>query len=678
MGDELKKYEYFIKLDASNIKDGTNIEKSIENYRKHTKKLEELREEEYEKNLSLLAENYRNENEIYTAVEERDRLDTLIKIIEERIKQRNNTKKEYDKVLKPFDKGKDWFFKELENDIEIKDAQNLEEYIERLKKIRVFIKRNEDIIALKEKNNSAEIALKDALALKNTNDTANNILENDLQSFFAESFYSSAQLDISDLEELQEIEKIYAENIKIKEERILRKLNAEKRANKKNKEIKEKLKNERESVKALKTNHYLVGNKIRMIVLSSLIETECYDYDAVKEKRETILNILEERENQIKKYRLQEDSTSYYDLGVLVEKQLKEIKSQDKNNKIVRQLRESISKNNQDIAKLELANNEPEYQDISMEFASSYSNLPQQEDNFETDKNFKQNYIIENEKESKNNDEVKLTEDQINTIKKALSQFNNDTNHIEENDKTLTEMNDTPNIKYDFLENTKLVKGEPIVQAENETPKTYQPGIPVINFNQTLGNNKSNSVIENEKDFVPLTENIVKEETEYNLDDSVEDTNRYNDENENKFNDEYNLDQFIPDDAQHNNEEEQEKEYNLDNLVEDSIENGNENQDAQELNNEDGLDSLIERVSPSNNEEKSEEEYNLDNLIDDSLNNAEEETKDHTFASVVSVDSLPDEIKNNNPRERGKGVLKTVLEQLGISYENAKPKRRSL
>ena len=349
MGDELKKYEYFIKLDASNIKDGTNIEKSIENYRKHTKKLEELREEEYEKNLSLLAENYRNENEIYTAVEERDRLDTLIKIIEERIKQRNNTKKEYDKVLKPFDKGKDWFFKELENDIEIKDAQNLEEYIERLKKIRVFIKRNEDIIALKEKNNSAEIALKDALALKNTNDTANNILENDLQSFFAESFYSSAQLDISDLEELQEIEKIYAENIKIKEERILRKLNAENRANKKNKEIKEKLKNERESVKALKTNHYLVGNKIRMIVLSSLIETECYDYDAVKEKRETILNILEERENQIKKYRLQEDSTSYYDLGVLVEKQLKEIKSQDKNNKIVRQLRESISKNNQDI-----------------------------------------------------------------------------------------------------------------------------------------------------------------------------------------------------------------------------------------------------------------------------------------------------------------------------------------
>lgn len=658
MGDELKKYEYFIKLDASNIKDGTNIEKSIENYRKHTKKLEELREEEYEKNLSLLTENYRNENEIYTAVEERDRLDTLIKIIEERIKQRNNTKKEYDKVLKPFDKGKDWFFKELENDIEIKDAQNLEEYIERLKKIRVFIKRNEDIIALKEKNNSAEIALKDALALKNTNDTANNILENDLQSFFAESFYSSAQLDISDLEELQEIEKIYAENIKIKEERILRKLNAENRANTKNKEIKEKLKNERESVKALKTNHYLVCNKIRMIALSSLVETECYDYDAVKEKRETILNILEERENQIKKYRLQEDSTSYYDLGVLVEKQLKEIKSQDKNNKIVRQLRESISKNNQDIAKLELANNEPEYQDISMEFASSYSNLPQQEDNFETDKNFKQNYIIENEKESKNNDEVKLTEDQINTIKKALSQFKNDTNHIEENDKTLTEMNDTPNIKYDFLENTKPVKEEPIVQTEYEIPKTYQPGIPVINFNQTLGNNKSNSVIENEKDFVPLTENIEKEETEYNLDDSVEDTNSYNDENENKFNDEYNLDQFIPDDAQHDNEEE---EYNLDNLVEDSIENGNENQDAQELNNEDGLDSLIERVSPSNNEEKSEEE-----------------TEDNTFASVVSVDSLPDEIKNNNPRERGKGVLKTVLEQLGISYENTKPKRRSL
>ena len=64
MGDELKKYEYFIKLDASNIKDGINIEKSIENYKKHTRKLEELREIEYEKNLSLLEENYRTDNEM--------------------------------------------------------------------------------------------------------------------------------------------------------------------------------------------------------------------------------------------------------------------------------------------------------------------------------------------------------------------------------------------------------------------------------------------------------------------------------------------------------------------------------------------------------------------------------------------------------------------------------------
>ena len=378
MGDELKKYEYFIKLDASNIKDGTNVEKSIENYKKHTRMLEELREVEYEKNLLLLEENYKMDNEMYTATEERDRLDTIIKLIEERIKQRNITKKEYDKVLKPYDKGKEWFFKEWENDIEIKNAQNLEDYTDRLKKIKVFIKRNEDIIALREKNNSAEIALKDALTLKNTNDTANNILENNLQSFFAENFYASTELDDIGLEELLEIEKIYAENIKLKEERILKKLNAENRANPKSKDIKEKLKHERDSIKALKTNHYLVGNKIRMISLSALVETECFDYDAIKSKREKILNILEERENQIKKYRLQEDSSNYHGLGILVEKQLKEIKSQEKNNKLVKQLRESISKNNQEIEKLELANNEPEYQDISMEFASSYSNLPQQ------------------------------------------------------------------------------------------------------------------------------------------------------------------------------------------------------------------------------------------------------------------------------------------------------------
>ena len=61
------------------------------------------------------------------------------------------------------------------------------------------------------------------------------------------------------------------------------------------------------------------------------------------------------------------------------------------------------------------------------------------------------------------------------------------------------------------------------------------------------------------------------------------------------------------------------------------------------------------------------QEYNLDNLIDDST---EDNIENNTFASIVSVDSLPDEIKNNNPRERGKSVLKTVLEQLGISYEN--------
>lgn len=647
MGDELKKYEYFIKLDASNIKDGINIEKSIENYKKHTRKLEELREIEYEKNLSLLEENYRTDNEMYTAIEERDRLDTIIKLIEERIKQRNLTRKEYDKVLKSYDKDKNWFFKELESDIEIKSAQNLEEYTDRLKKIKVFIKRNEDIIALREKNNSAEIALKDALTLKNTNDTANNILENNLQSFFAENFYAPTQLDNRELEELQEIEKIYAENIKLKEERILKKLNTENRANPKDKDIKEKLKQERESVKALKTNHYLVGNKIRMISLSSLVETECFDYDAIKTKREKILSILEERENQIKKYRLQEDSRSYYDLGILVEKQLKEIKSQEKNNKLVKQLRESISKNNQEIEKLELANNEPEYQDISMEFASSYSNLPQKEDNFEPVKDFEQNHIIKDEKELNNDGEVKLTEDQIKTIKEALLQFNMENEPIVE-ENTLTEINDTPNIKYDNWENDKPAKAEPIIKEEDKTKETHSGDIPVISFNPIFDNNKSNSVIENEKEFVPLTDFEKQEEPqeEYNLDSFIPDKEPYN----------------FPSESEEKSYDEENQEYNLDNLVEEAV----------EQNDEEGLDALIERVSPTNN---AKEEYNLDNLIDDST---EDNIENNTFASIVSVDSLPDEIKNNNPRERGKSVLKTVLEQLGISYENTKSKRRSL
>ncbi len=657
MGDELKKYEYFIKLDASNIKDGTNVEKSIENYKKHTRMLEELREVEYEKNLLLLEENYKMDNEMYTAIEERDRLDTIIKLIEERIKQRNITKKEYDKVLKPYDKGKEWFFKELENDIEIKNAQNLEDYTDRLKKIKVFIKRNEDIIALKEKNNSAEIALKDALTLKNTNDTANNILENNLQSFFAENFYASTELDDIGLEELLEIEKIYAENIKLKEERILKKLNAENRANPKSKDIKEKLKHERDSIKALKTNHYLVGNKIRMISLSALVETECFDYDAIKSKREKILNILEERENQIKKYRLQEDSSNYHGLGTLVEKQLKEIKSQEKNNKLVKQLRESISKNNQEIEKLELANNEPEYQDISMEFASSYSNLPQQEDNFEPVKNFEQNYIIEEEKEPKNNSEVKLTEDQIKTIKEALLQFNMENKPIVKEEKKLTETNDMPNIKYDNWENNKPTKAEPTTKEEDKTKEPHSEDIPVISLNQTLGNNKSNSVIENEKEFIPLTDYEKQEkheEEEYNLDSFIPDKESYN----------------LPSEPEEKSHEEENEEYNLDNLIE-TVEPNNEKEKA-ELNDESGLDALIERVSPTNNDQ---EEYDLDNLID---NSKTDNIEDNTFASVVSVDSLPDEIKNNNPRERGKGVLKTVLEQLGISYENTKSKRRSL
>lgn len=647
MGDELKKYEYFIKLDASNIKDGINIEKSIENYKKHTRKLEELREIEYEKNLSLLEENYRTDNEMYTAIEERDRLDTIIKLIEERIKQRNLTRKEYDKVLKSYDKDKNWFFKELESDIEIKSAQNLEEYTDRLKKIKVFIKRNEDIIALREKNNSAEIALKDALTLKNTNDTANNILENNLQSFFAENFNALTQLDNRELEELQEIEKIYAENIKLKEERILKKLNTENRANPKDKDIKEKLKQERESVKALKTNHYLVGNKIRMISLSSIVETECFDYDAIKTKREKILSILEERENQIKKYRLQEDSRSYYDLGILVEKQLKEIKSQEKNNKLVKQLRESISKNNQEIEKLELANNEPEYQDISMEFASSYSNLPQKEDNFEPVKDFEQSHIIKDEKELNNDGEVKLTEDQIKTIKEALLQFNMENKPIVE-ENTLTEINDTPNIKYDNWENDKPTKAEPIIKEEDKTKETHSGDIPVISFNPIFDNNKSNSVIENEKEFVPLTDFEKQEEPqeEYNLDSFIPDKEPYN----------------FPSESEEKSYDEENQEYNLDNLVEEAV----------EQNDEEGLDALIERVSPTNN---AKEEYNLDNLIDDST---EDNIENNTFASIVSVDSLPDEIKNNNPRERGKSVLKTVLEQLGISYENTKSKRRSL
>ena len=292
-----------------------------------------------------------------------------------------------------------------------------------------------------------------------------------------------------------------------------------------------------------------------------------------------------------------------------------------------------------------------------MEFASSYSNLPQQEDNFEPVKNFEQNYIIEKEKEPKNNSEVKLTEDQIKTIKEALLQYNMENKPIVKEEKNLTEINDMPNIKYDNWENNEPTKAEPTTKEEDKTKEPHSGDIPVISINQTLGNNKSNSVIENEKEFIPLTDYEKQEkheEEEYNLDSFIPDKESYN----------------LPSEPEEKSHEEENEEYNLDNLIE-TVEPNNEKEKAK-LNDESGLDALIERVSPTNNDQ---EEYDLDNLID---NSKTDNIEDNTFASVVSVDSLPDEIKNNNPRERGKGVLKTVLEQLGISYENTKPKRRSL
>ena len=228
---------------------------------------------------------------------------------------------------------------------------------------------------------------------------------------------------------------------------------------------------------------------------------------------------------------------------------------------------------------------------------------------------------------------------------------------IVKEEKNLTEINDMPDIKYDNWENNEPTKAEPTTKEEDKTKEPHSEDIPVISLNQTLGNNKSNSVIENEKEFVPLTDYEKQEkheEEEYNLDSFIPDKESYN----------------LPSEPEEKSHEEENEEYNLDNLIE-TVEPNNEKEKA-ELNDESGLDALIERVSPTNNDQ---EEYDLDNLID---NSKTDNIEDNTFASVVSVDSLPDEIKNNNPRERGKGVLKTVLEQLGISYENAKPKRRSL
>lgn len=657
MGDEFKKYQYFIKLDMSNIKDGTNIEESIENYKKHVKMLEQLREEEYEKKLSLLEENYKVADEVYTIIQERDRLDTLIKLIEARIKERNQTKKEYEKVLKSYDKEKDLFFKELENDIEIKSLKNLEEYNDKLRRIKIFIKRNEDIIALKEKNNSAEIALKDALIEKNANDAANNDLETNLLKFFNENFVIFKDLTETNIEEMASIEKIYAENIRLKESRILKKLNAESRNKPKDKTIKSQLEQERKSLKELKIKHFEIKDRIRMISLSSLIQSACIDYETIKAKREGILSILEERNALIKKYRLQENNKNFYDLGLLVSKQLKEIQNQEKNNKLVKQLREDISKNNQIIEEKEKENEESEYLELSIEFSNSY-----QTENTKKTEDEMNNYFITptnemNKTEQLNNYTTGLSEKQLEAIRQAIHNFklNERQNSNNENLKGI-----------DFSEEDNQKTSNSVVEKEGEIISLDSFTLPEEkSFTENkleeneLNNLPESSIEPNENKDEQEIEQSKKEE-EINLDDLIEPKIFETEEKE----DDYDLDSFIPD-KEHtlksDEEDNESKDYNLDQLV-DKVINEQDNLFNTEENtkpsSEEGLDALIERVSPQNNQKKQFDE-------------------DNVFASVVSVSSLPDKIKNANPRERGGFILKTVIEQLGLKYEESKAKRRT-
>lgn len=660
--DAEEKYTYFMMLCARNIKDGTNIEKSISDYKKYVKIIEQTNEEKYENDLVALEENYKIAEEIYTIEQERDRLITLIELIENRIKQRAKIKKEYNKLLKPYDRRKDWFFNELEIEIPIKSANNLEEYKNKLELVKNYLKRIQEIISLKEKNNIDEIRLQEEELIQNKNKETNNILEEDLSNFFDENIGISNEL-ILELEQsnIKEIENIYVENIKLKEDRILKKLNAQYKANKEDKKIKEQLNKEREELKELKIKHFLIHDKFVRIALFVLVQNKNNDFEYIKNKREEILNILEKRENLIKKYRLKENDNQFYQLEVLIHNQLQKINTQEKNNSLVKKLKESINNNNQKIIELENKNLEPEYYNLISQFFNKPEEMPQEEET--------------------NNDEEILEETKETNVE--------DENKSDMNNLTDSEVLETaPDISYET--NKDAIQEASRVDSNSGLYDIIMTNLPQFNLNDD-----SNAMVENNEEYESLSDDETEAYHQEEIADSANEKSDKNSlENSNSTPEENNLDKYFNSLEQKNHLDKHilktEEAIDLDKYLNNLEPKNNLDSFVPKSEEENNLDSFV----PESKEEKklddyipeSEEDFSndaLDDLINRAVasganNNAnkevDSETNTNDLASIVTAEQLPEQIDVDQIKTKGKNVLARVIEQFHIA--NGKSKRR--
>ena len=280
-GNNVKSFENLCKIFEMRIK--LDREKKVKtpsdvliNYEKYAKKIDNIYNEEFEKEVRPLITPSK------TIEEEKDRLEKLIKLLEDRLEKRNDLEDRYYLATGDYISGLQ---------IVISDKE-LDEKRERLSLINRYLETNSEIESVHDSIAKLKVMLSEEEEKKEDYKGKNQIMEDDLYSEFMkvikeDNTYNNITEDNID-EELNNIKSLV-------------------------KESKETLDVTRDSVKNLVTSgldddyssyvdeaekgYFVIKNKELFLKLYKLVNTFEDDFNGIFTKRENIKEILEERKN---------------------------------------------------------------------------------------------------------------------------------------------------------------------------------------------------------------------------------------------------------------------------------------------------------------------------------------------------------------------------------------------
>lgn len=494
-----KLLEGLVKVWGNDIKNNINVEEAKIKYHDNVIKLDKVIEDIYRSNINFLKKELKDINREFS------RLNDLIAIIEKRIAKRQCMEQEYQSLMG----------KKLESTLNIELENDLTTIRERQNIFKIYLDNIDSIKKLKEENKINEENLKKHELQMNEYQKNYAILEEGLLSYFNKNFTINISSQ-DDYDIRSKLIAIYDERISKIEEYLLTNLSLEAK------------KQKEEELSKIKFENFNLKCQLLLYNINQLLLEKVQEYNEIKNKREKIIDSIQERDQIIKTCGFKVYSDDYTELLNLINSQLSKIKVHEECLHAIEELKCKIKQNDDSILSLEESNNSKNVVNVINNY-NQY--IP--ENNFDTSPANKENDLKELVVNLVDEEipEFKEIDDKMKETPEKVSSYDEDILKEEQNIdqilreldvkvKNITSEEETKKEKNNIKEEkTSTVKNEEILDIDEvikELEKQYPSSLPKEDENKpTISKEpllKKNTLSANQ-----LSDNVILQDNDFDV-----------------------------------------------------------------------------------------------------------------------------------------------------------------